>query len=62
MFIELINNEGEPFTVNLLQLKVFRPQGPTDIGSTILVVSDTGSVIANSPYDVVKARIAAMTK
>lgn len=62
MFIELIDNEGKPFTVSLLQLKVFRPQGPTDTGSTILVVSDTGSVIANSPYDVVKARIAAITK
>ena len=62
MFIELIDNEGKPFTVSLLQLKVFRPQGPTDTGSTVLVVSDTGTVIVNSPYDVVKARIAAITK
>lgn len=62
MFIEFTNTEGEPFTVSLLQVKTFRPQGPSDTGNTILVVSDTGPVVANTPYDVVKSRIASMTK
>ena len=62
MFIELINNEGEPFTVSLLQLSTFCPQGRTDTGNTILVMTNGRSVVSDSPYDVVKSRIADMTK
>lgn len=62
MFIEFLNTEGDPFTVSLLQLKTFRPQGDIHTGNTVLVVSDTGTAVAASPYSEVKQRIAAMTK
>lgn len=62
MFIEFYNTEGAPFTVNLLQVRSFRPQGNRDNGNTIIVLSDTGTAIANTPYDVVKQQIQAMTR
>lgn len=62
MFIEFINTEGEPFTVSLLQLATFCPQGHSHTGNTILVMSNGRSVVTSSPYGVVKDRITAMTK
>ncbi len=60
MFIELTGTGGEPITISLLQLVTFYPV--TDTGYTMLTLSNGRSVATSIQYDVVKDRIAAMTK